>query len=306
MPEERFARRAKAKGVFLASRAVPRIKMLLACVPKLPTILLCVFGLNPLFVGAQIDVATIIQKSVEANKRDEEALPSYDYREQDRVAHGTKTYVDTMIEGSPYQRLIAINGKELTGSQKEGEQKKFERVLAERRAESPHKRAQRIAKYKAETRRNNNMLAEMAKAFDYKMEGEQEMNDHKVYVLKATPRKGYRPPNRDCQVLTGAEGTLWIDQQTFQWVKIEAHVTRPVSIEGFLAKVEPGTRFELEKSQVEGDIWLPKHYVMAASARVFYMVPHHSQEDDTFYDYHRREDGRSAVESADAVASRAK
>lgn len=250
---------------------------------------LSIVFLSPRALIAQSDVTAIIQKSVEANKRDEAAYPNYDYHELDRLEHGNKTYEVTMIEGSPYERLIAMNGEKLTGSQKAAEQKKFDQVVAERRSESPHKRAQRIAKYKAERRRDNNMLAEMTKAFDFKMEGEQQLGDRKVYVLKATPRKGYIPPNRDCRVLTGAEGTLWIDKETFQWVKVEAHVMRPVSIEGFMARVEPGTRFEVEKTPVEGDIWLPKHYAMTASAKVFYMIPHHAQEDDTFSDYRKRE-----------------
>jgi hypothetical protein len=42
------------------------------------------------------------------------------------------------------------------------------------------------------------------------------------------------------------EGTLWIDKKTFQWVKVEATVIRPVSIAGFLAQVQTGRRFELE------------------------------------------------------------
>ena len=47
------------------------------------------------------------------------------------------------------------------------------------------------------------------------------------------------------------EGTLWIDRDTFQWVKVEAQVTRPVKIVGFLAEVEPGTHFELEKKPID-------------------------------------------------------
>jgi hypothetical protein len=50
------------------------------------------------------------------------------------------------------------------------------------------------------------------------------------------------------------QGKLWIDKDSFQWVKVEAQVMHPVSIEGFLAKVEPGTHFELEKEPVATDM----------------------------------------------------
>lgn len=45
-------------------------------------------------------------------------------------------------------------------------------------------------------------------------------------------------------------GTLWIEKSTFQWVRVEAEVFRPVSIEGFLAQVQPGTRFLLDQAPV--------------------------------------------------------
>src|SRR6185312_15629260 len=67
-----------------------------------------------------------------------------------------------------------------------------------------------------------------------------------AYVLRATPRRGYVPPTLEARALTGMQGTLWIDTETFQWMKVTADVTHPVSIEGVLAQVEPGTSFTLE------------------------------------------------------------
>ena len=78
-------------------------------------------------------------------------------------------------------------------------------------------------------------MEQLTKALDFKLVGEQKLGPYEVYVLKATPRPGYEPPNIESKVLTGMEGKLWIDEKTFQWVKVEATVVRPVSIEGFLA-----------------------------------------------------------------------
>ena len=78
-----------------------------------------------------------------------------------------------------------------------------------------------------------------------------------MYVPRATPRKKYNPPNLAAKVLTGMHGELWIDKSSFHWVKATAHVLHPVSIEGFPARVEPGTFSELDKMPVEGGVWLP-------------------------------------------------
>jgi hypothetical protein len=80
---------------------------------------------------------------------------------------------------------------------------------------------------------------------------------------------------------------MWIDKQTFQWVKVEAEVTRPVSIIGFVATVEPGTRFELEEMPVAGDVWLPKHFAMTSKAKVMEVIHHKGHEDETYFDYHK-------------------
>lgn len=258
-------------------------------IPKIVLVFTLAIGATSVSANAQQDLSEIIQRSVAANDRDWDADAQYDYHETDRDSDGTKTYEVTMQYGTLYEKLIALNGKELTASQKAEQQRKFDKTMAQRRAESPRQRAARIAKFKAERKRDHAMLAQLAKAFTFTSQGEQQLGDYKVYVLKANPRPGYRPTNRDTRVLTGMEGTLWIDKQTYQWVKVEAHVIHPVSIIGLLAKVEPGTRFELEKEPVGDNIWLSKHFSMTATAKVLSLVSHHSQEDDTFFDYHKRQ-----------------
>jgi hypothetical protein len=117
--------------------------------------------------------------------------------------------------------------------------------------------------------------------------GEQRLGAQDVYVLKATPRPGYKPPNTEAKVLTGMEGKLWIDKQTFQWVKVEATVIHPVSIGGFLAEVEAGTHFELEKMPVADSIWLPKHFAMKSRAKILFLFTRKSQSDETYSGYHK-------------------
>jgi hypothetical protein len=241
----------------------------------------------------QETAATIIQRSVEANNRDLAAAPQFDWTERDRNKDGDKTYAVTMLFGSPYNRLIAIDGHPLDPEKQAEEQKKFEQEKADREHESPDKRAERIAKYEKDQKRDHTTLQQLAAAFDFKLLGQRTLMGHRVYVLSATPRKGYQPPDRDSQVLPGMEGKLWIDRKTFQWVRVEAEVKHPVRIEGFLAEVEPGTRFELEKTPVTKDIWLAKHFSMRAKAKVMMLVPHKSQEDDTYSNYHKAAEGES-------------
>jgi len=235
--------------------------------------------------SGQMDVHTIIQRSVEANERDWEAAPLYECVERDLAPGGSRTYEEMMIEGSPYERLLAVNDVPLTDGRQAEEARKLELVMAERRAETEHQRMQRIAKYERERKRDHLLLDQLAVAFDFKLLGTTRLANDEVYELKATPRADYQPPGVDAEVLTGMQGKLWIDTKTFQWVKVTARVIRPVSIGGFLARVEPGTQFELEKVPVEDDIWLPKHFTMKARARILLLFSHRAAKDESYSDY---------------------
>lgn len=234
------------------------------------------------------DVSQIIAKSVAANQRDFNAAPGFNYKERDRTADGgSKTYEVMMIEGTPYQRLIAVNGKPLSADQNAEEQKKLEQATADRRSESSADRQKRIEKYEKDRKRNNEMMAQLTKAFNFTLAGQRRVRGFTVWMLKATPRPGYNPPNMETQVLPGMEGELWIDQKSYNWVRVTAQVIHPVSIEGFLAQVEPGTQFELEKSPVGGGIWEPSHFAMRSNAKVLHMFSHNSSDDETYFEYRK-------------------
>jgi len=232
------------------------------------------------------DARMIIQLSAAASQRDWQADPEYSYSE--RVQQDDKpvnAYRVDMIEGSPYQELTAVNGVPVSSDQRADEDRKLKKVINNRRQESPDEKAKRIADFNKERNRDRLMLEQLTQAFDFKLQGVQKLNGFSVYVLDATPRAGYHPPNTETQALTGMQGRLWIDQKTYQWVKVEAKVVHPVSIDGFLAKVEPGTQFELEKKPVADGVWLPAHFAMESHAKILDVIHHHRQEDDTYYNY---------------------
>lgn len=255
---------------------------------RLAAIFLC--GISGLWSASAIapthpDLQTIINRSVAANERDWNAAPNYSFTERDRDSDGTKTYRVIMIMGSPYYELIARNGNPLPSGERAREEEKLREATAERSRETPTARAHRVAEYQKERSRDHIMLQQLVSAFRFQFVRNGQLNGRAVYVLKASPRPGYQPPNRDSEVLPGMEGTLWIDRDSFEWVKVEAHVVRPVSIEGFLAEVEPGTFFEMDKAPVGGGIWLPSRFLMRSRSKVLHIIPHRDQDDETYFNY---------------------
>jgi hypothetical protein len=234
------------------------------------------------------EVNVLLQRSMERMDIYWEAVPGYDYLETDQQPQGgTKTYQELMILGSRYEHLIAIDGNPLSPEQEAQQQRKLDATIRRRQHESQEDRDQRLAKEEQVRKRDHALIEQIPKGFDFEYVDEEQLAGHECYVLQATPKAGYRPPNRETEVLKGARGRIWIDKETYNWVKAEAEVIHPVSIVAYLSRVEPGTRFELDMTPVSGDVWMPSHFTMRARAKVLFVFPHESSQDESYYGYHK-------------------
>jgi hypothetical protein len=250
--------------------------------------------------------AVIIQKSIAVNDRDWRAQDFYTYDERDIHSNvdpagqakiqGAKKYQVLMIDGSPYRKLIAMNNEPLSPAQQAAEDEKLQHEIARRGAESPSERKKRVGKYQEQRAEEHLLMQQMAKAFHFREMGEEEIAGVPCYRLAATPRPDYVPPVEKARVLTGMRGTLWIDKSDYHWVKVEAEVTEPVSFGFFIAKVNPGTRFELDQMPVDS-FWLPKHFVQTVNASVFGLYGYRTQ-DESFYSEYRADEQSGKLRAA--------
>jgi len=248
------------------------------------------------------DTRLLVQNSTQVTDKNWSVQAEYEWNETDVERDGTtKTFEELMILGSRYEHLVAMNGQPLAAAQQDSEKQKLLQVIARRRAESTQERNKRIAKEQSELNRDHALLDQIAEGMEFSYLGEQQLDGRAVYVVRATPKPGYRPPNKETEVLKGAEGQLWIDKETLNWVKVEAQVVKPIWIIGFIARIEPGTHFELEMMPISGTFWMPKHFSMKASARLFLLFPHTQQEDQTYSEYHKAADYREISEPVNGV-----
>jgi hypothetical protein len=229
----------------------------------------------------------IVRRSVTNTNTNWADAPGYDFTERDTVIQNgkrtSKTYQVLMIEGSPYNKLIAVDGQPVAA--KEGEDHKLQQEIKRRRSESPSARQKRLEQYQKERRQDHALMSEMVKAFEFTLKGEETVNGRRCFVLQAEPKPGYKPLSRDTQVLRGMRGQMWVDAEEYQWVRVHAEVFRAVSFGLFFARVKPGTEFTLEQQPVQGKLWLPSHFTMNVKARVL-LWSKTSAEDEVYSNYH--------------------
>ena len=230
----------------------------------------------------------MVRLSVASTEADWRAIPHYSYIERDADVKGgattSKTYQVCMIDGSPYSRLIAIGDEPISPAQEAREDEKLRRVIAKRANESLQERTTRLAAYQKSRQRMFALVQEMAKAFDFRLVGEQKLGNHDVLVLQAAPRPGYQPKSRETKILIGMKGTLWIDKDTYQWIRVEAVAIKPLWMGWFIAQVLPGTRFLLEQTPVENKLWLPEHFRVEVKARVLFVKKNYCH-DESYRNY---------------------
>lgn len=240
--------------------------------------------------AATTDPDQIVRKSVEAIQSDWAQAPKFSYLERDveskrhspRIA---KTYRVLMIDGSPYNLVTANNDQPLSTDEKAAEQRKLKKEIEKRRTESNRERARRIAKFDKERGHEHEMLQEMVEAFQFHLAGQAQVHGRACWVLNAEPKPGYKASDHEGRVLKGMKGTLWIDQATNQWVRVHAEVVRPVSFFGFLAKVGPGTKFDLEQAPVMDNVWMPVRFNVQVYSTALGFFNEDSTHSETYLDY---------------------
>lgn len=243
----------------------------------------------------------IIPDSIAANDRDWRAQDLFSYDERDlhssvdTTGHaqpqGSRTYTVLMIEGSPYRKLIALDNERLSTQRAAAEEVKLRREIARRRNESAADRQKRVARYREQRAEEHLLMQQMATAFDFRLLGEDEIAGIGCYRLQATPRADYTPPVEKARVLKGMRGTMWIDKEHLHWVRVQAEVTQPVTFGFFIAKVNPGTRFELDQAAC-GDYFLPARFSQTVNASVFGLYGYRTRDESHYSNYRPLHNGQ--------------
>ena len=236
----------------------------------------------------RIDVEDLVSRAGRTRQSDWAAAPAFSFIQRDlTVSKGTitrKTHRVFNISGSDYYMPIAVNDVPLPAAQEEMELRRLKEEVDRRTNETSKEAQHRAEQYYRAREQNGILLLEFTKALDFTLVGEEMINGHATYVLDATPRPSYQPPNRTARILTGMHGRLWIEKESFHWVKGDAEVLKPISIFGFFARVLPGTQLKLEMVPVNESVWLVSRFAVDMKVSTFWRKSTKST-DSTFSDY---------------------
>jgi len=232
---------------------------------------------------AQPDPSTLIRESIERYRNNWHAAMQWGYTQIDKGEKETTTSKIFPLEGTPYEIVVAKDGKPLPPDLKAKEDRKFQKELTSRRAESPDDRKARIRKYEMQ----QDFLKELPAAYDFRPIGEETIAGRPAWIVTLTPKPGFEPQLPHSEMLKHIEGKLWIDKEDLQWARAEAHVIGTISIGLILARIGPGAHIRIDLARVAPGLWLPSKMNINGTARLLLLHDRKLNEQLLFTDYHR-------------------
>jgi hypothetical protein len=198
-----------------------------------------------------------------------------------------KTYEVLEIYGEQVQRLIAKDDKPLEGKDAAKEEEKIQKMIDKRKNESEQDRRKREEKEVKEREDGRKFVREVADAYDFTMLGSELVGGREAWVFQGEPRPGFEPHMKESKFLSKFHGRVWIDKSDLQMAKLDVEALDTVSVGWVLARVHKGTRFMIEQTRVNEEVWLPRYLTFKVDARVALVKGFKVDGEETFRDYRK-------------------
>lgn len=161
-------------------------------------------------------------------------------------------------DGVPLYKQLVINGRP-TG------QRETDPWPVIRDDQNWQKQVRRAAE---KSQRYAQIIAEVPKAFEFTLLGEEHFEERPAQVYQLTPKPGYRPISRPTEMLRHVSGRAWIDPASATLLRLVAQVQSDFDMWGGLVlKVRKGGAYEMRQRAVNG-AWLPYYTEERWHARI--------------------------------------
>jgi hypothetical protein len=229
-------------------------------------------------VVAQTDAREIIRRAAAAEDRNWKVARNYTFSEREKLRYldsqgrvrsqEVSIHDVTLLDGSPYSRLVARDDRPLPSAEERKEQEKLTRSTAERRDQTAAQRTQRLSEYVLRPEWQREAWRELPNAFDFRLAGEEVWEGHTLFVIEATPHPGYQALSRTAKVFAHLRCKLSVDKQDYHLVKGQVEVVETISVGLFLVRVAKGSHAAFEQTRVNDEVWLPSQVHAFVSARL--------------------------------------
>jgi hypothetical protein len=233
----------------------------------------------------------VAQKDIENDKRQRDY--TYIERQVENRVDGkgnvksteVKTYEVLEIYGEQVERLIEKNGKPLPQKDTAKEEERIQKIIDKRKNESEGERGKREEHEEKERENDRKFITEVADAYNFRLAGTEWVGGRETWVIDGEPRSGFVPHMKNAKYLSSFRGRVWIDKADLQLAKMDIECMDTISFGLFLARFHKGSRFMLEQTRVNDEVWLPAHMAAKVDVRLGLVKDLDVNLEQTFRDY---------------------
>lgn len=258
-----------------------------------------------------VDPRELVRRVAEREFENEKIARSYTYvqREETRKLDGDGKVKSTESETSeimvlydePVERLIAKNDQPLSSKDAAKVEEKIDKFMRDRKNETPEQKRERLTNEERDREKARAYIAEVADAYNFHLDGIENLNGRDTYIVSAEPRPDYHAKTRVAgALLPNFRFRIWIDKADGQWVMIDAEAINNASYGLFLLRLHKGTRAHLEQTRVNDEVWLPVKIYVKLDARVVLFKSYDEEIDISYKDYKKF---RTEVKMGPAVST---
>lgn len=237
------------------------------------------------------DVAALLREVSRNQDELEKRFTEYSFlqKETDREINGkgelkketVKVYeVFPIANREPVMKLISENGVALAGERAAKEQKRVEEEFAKAESEKD-KDAQRAEKFRAERARQRKNadkgteadddfeISQFLKIHEFVSPRRERFRDRESVVFDFRARTGFKPGNRQDDLVSKLVGVVWIDPVDKQVIRLEAKLAEGFKMAGgLLVNLRPGASVVMEQTRVAEGLWFPRLAQLNLSVKV--------------------------------------
>jgi hypothetical protein len=251
----------------------------------------------------QDQIKELIQKAADNDDKNDKVQRDYTYTERE-VEHKldgkgntksteTKTYDVLEIYGEQVEKLIEKDDKPLSPKEAAKEDEKIQKIIDKRRNETDKDREKRLKAEEKDREESRKWVHEASDAYNFRLVGTESVGGREAWVISAEPRPGFVPHLKYANYLSKFHGRVWIDKADIELSKMDVECLDTLSWGLFVARIHKGTRFMLEQTRVNDEVWLPQSLSFKIDARVAVLKGFKMEDEQTFRDYKKfRTDAR--------------
>ena len=201
----------------------------------------------------------------------------------------TRTFEVTPIGEELVERLMTVNGKELSAAEREKEDKRVQKEVEEliKRQEKKEQKEERArARGEKEKEDDNVEIKDVLRISEITSIRREVFRGHEVIAFDFEPRKGFKPKTRGEDIVNKLAGTIWVDEAAQQVARLEARFVDSYKFAGgLLASIGASTAFSFDQEKIDDEVWLPSAMEANVSARLLLLAKFNRSVERRYSDY---------------------